>query len=434
MNKFRRLGERFKSAMQGGTADDQLNKFVLPSNVTSELANITPEEGMMAYDTTLQKVVYNDGSGFGPVSAGITLPLTTKGDLFGYSTLNARVPVGTNGQVLTADSAQALGLKWATPATSANTALSNLTSPTAVNQDLIFSGTDPSVSAPNGNLHLSASTQIRTHAVVVPASDGSQSLGTIGDNFNNVKAYNHQIAATDSTYLSMSANAAANYSIVWPGAQGAASTFLQNDGSGVLSWSAASGGATTALDNLASVAINTALLPASDNSINSGSIAKRWQNIFVRGVIGSAGDGVIFPAIDVNGTTLYRSTGAAALSWGNMRLLDGGSQTSVDWNLHTLNDTTGTAALSYGSGQTVLANGITFSNANWAGSSTVTGGTATKNVTSLACSPTSKVFVTLTTNDATAILKNVVPGSGSFDVNLTANATGDTTFCWVIFA
>lgn len=43
-----------------------------------------------------------------------TLPLTTKGDLLGYDTANNRVPVGSNGQVLTADSTQALGVKWAT--------------------------------------------------------------------------------------------------------------------------------------------------------------------------------------------------------------------------------------------------------------------------------------------------------------------------------
>lgn len=52
-------------------------------------------------------------------SAGSSLPLTTKGDLFGFDTANARVPIGTNNQVLTADSAQALGLKWATPTAAA---------------------------------------------------------------------------------------------------------------------------------------------------------------------------------------------------------------------------------------------------------------------------------------------------------------------------
>jgi len=40
--------------------------------------------------------------------------LTTKGDTHGFSSINARIPVGSNNQVLTADSAQALGVKWAT--------------------------------------------------------------------------------------------------------------------------------------------------------------------------------------------------------------------------------------------------------------------------------------------------------------------------------
>jgi hypothetical protein len=42
-------------------------------------------------------------------------PLTTKGDLFTFSTVDARLGVGTNGQTLVADSAEATGLKWATP-------------------------------------------------------------------------------------------------------------------------------------------------------------------------------------------------------------------------------------------------------------------------------------------------------------------------------
>lgn len=44
-----------------------------------------------------------------------TSPLTTKGDLYGRSTVDARIPIGSNGNVLTADSTQALGLKWAAP-------------------------------------------------------------------------------------------------------------------------------------------------------------------------------------------------------------------------------------------------------------------------------------------------------------------------------
>ena len=39
-------------------------------------------------------------------------PLTTKGDVYTYSTVNARLPVGTNGQALIADSAETTGLKW----------------------------------------------------------------------------------------------------------------------------------------------------------------------------------------------------------------------------------------------------------------------------------------------------------------------------------
>jgi len=48
----------------------------------------------------------------GAASGGGSLSVTTKGDLQTYDTAAARLPVGTDGQVLTADSAEATGLKW----------------------------------------------------------------------------------------------------------------------------------------------------------------------------------------------------------------------------------------------------------------------------------------------------------------------------------
>lgn len=58
-------------------------------------------------------------------------PLTTKGDLYGFSTVPARVAVGTNGQILTADSTATNGVAWATPASGSMTLLSTTSWTTA---------------------------------------------------------------------------------------------------------------------------------------------------------------------------------------------------------------------------------------------------------------------------------------------------------------
>ena len=47
------------------------------------------------------------------IQAGAVSPLTTKGDLYTFSTSDARLAVGTNGTTLVADSSEATGLKWA---------------------------------------------------------------------------------------------------------------------------------------------------------------------------------------------------------------------------------------------------------------------------------------------------------------------------------
>jgi hypothetical protein len=43
------------------------------------------------------------------------------------------------------------------------------------------------------------------------------------------------------------------------------------------------------------------------------------------------------------------------------------------------------------------------------------------------------VFATVRTNDTTAVIKNVVPGAGSFTINLEAAATAETSVgFWII--
>ena len=61
--------------------------------------------------------------------------LDEKGQIHGYSDTQFALPVGDDDQVLTADSGEASGLKWATSGSGANTALSNLSS-VAVNDTI----------------------------------------------------------------------------------------------------------------------------------------------------------------------------------------------------------------------------------------------------------------------------------------------------------
>ena len=70
-------------------------------------------------------------------------PLTTKGDVFTFSTVDARIGVGANGTVLTADSAETTGLKWAAPGGGALVYVGGTTFTTSatVNVNDVFSAT-----------------------------------------------------------------------------------------------------------------------------------------------------------------------------------------------------------------------------------------------------------------------------------------------------
>ena len=81
---------------------------------TSALSGVLAE-GMVSYLQDTNAVEVYNGSAWVSLAADQT-PLTTKGDLFTFSTVDARLGVGANGTLLTADSSEATGLKWAAPA------------------------------------------------------------------------------------------------------------------------------------------------------------------------------------------------------------------------------------------------------------------------------------------------------------------------------
>jgi hypothetical protein len=93
---------------------------------------IVPQyDGGVLYFRSTSAAIYFDF-----VQAGAVSPLTTKGDLYTFASSDTRLGVGANGTILTADSAEATGLKWATPASGGGMTLLSTTSLTGSSVDI----------------------------------------------------------------------------------------------------------------------------------------------------------------------------------------------------------------------------------------------------------------------------------------------------------
>lgn len=180
-----------------------------------------------------------------------------------------------------------------------------------------------------------------TYSKILELLNGSPRTIDLSLAANALGISNLQLLGSTSGTLSMAASATTtSYSLVWPAAQGGSSTFLQNNGSGTLTWASAGSGSVTSVsvvstNGFAGTVANATSTPAItiETTINASILAGNGTAISAAALATNeiyVGNGSNLPAaVAMSGDATIVSSGALTLATVNSNVGSFGSSTSI---------------------------------------------------------------------------------------------------------
>jgi len=291
------------------------------------------------------------GAGGGSVS-----PLTTKGDLYTYSTMDTRLPVGNNGEVLSANSGTTTGLEWI--AAGGTGTVTSVDSGNGMNFSSITTTGSVTLGTPS-TLTVSTSNAVtttsHTHAITSSSAPGASasllatdSSGIIGSTGTRiVKGWFTDLTVTNAISGSITGNAGTATALQTPRTIGTIT-----------------GDATSAGSSFDGTANNTNALTLATVNSNVGSFTNASITVNGKGLITAASNGTA-PVTSVSGTTnritvtgtVTPTIDIAATYVGQTSITTLGTITAGTWTGTTIAVANGgTGQTSYTNGQLLIGN------------------------------------------------------------------------------